>query len=117
MPKIIISILCLNLHIHELLCVTQSFTYIHCCENPSYNTHYKRLRSRSHQSRLDFRDDRQEDNLHLHSFLHPKSSKSLYSLSLNTTPYGQVSISTKPTLRTDKLKGRTKWKQQNTISD
>lgn len=108
MPKIIISILCLNLDIHELLCVIQSFTYIQCCENPSYNTQYKWHRSQSHQSRLDFREDRQEDNLHLRSFFHPGSSKSLYSLGLNTTPYGQVSISTKPTLQTDKFKGQKK---------
>lgn len=108
MPKIIISILCLNLDIHELLRVIQSFTYIQCCENPSYNTQYKWHRSQSHQSRLDFREDRQEDNLHLRSFFHPGSSKSLYSLGLNTTPYGQVSISTKPTLQTDKFKGQKK---------
>jgi len=116
MPKIIISILCFNLHVHELLCVTQRFTYIHCCENSSYNAHDKWQKSQSHQSRLDFREDRQEDNLLLHIFFHPGSSKSMYSLGLNTTPYGEVSVSTKPTLHTDKLKGKTKWRQQNAIS-
>lgn len=110
------SVLCLNLYIHELLYVIQSFTYSHFCENPSYNTHYKWHRSQSHQSRLDFRKDRQEDNLHLYSFFHPGSSKSMYSLALNTTTYGQVSISTKTTLNTDKLKSKTKQTQQNTIS-